>query len=488
LRLHVDAHDHGGLSSPVAHAARESLVYVLPCMAPDGADHVLTTGGYVRSTTVNDRTDTLRARWRSVDVDGDGRVLRMRRRDPSGDFVESPTVPSLMVPRGIDDEGPFFQLYPEGVIDNFDGHHVPAWHFLDDNRTDLNRNFPYTWAPEGEQDGAGAYAGSTPEARAVLEFTSRAPHIMAWINLHTFGGVYIRPLGHSPDSKMNPGDLDLFRLVEQWSDAFTGYPTVSGFSEFVYVPEKPLRGDVVDYAYHQRGCLAVAIELWDLFQQAGLPRKKPFVDVYGQQDRADLEKIALWDRMHNQGRTVVPWKPMHHPQLGDVEVGGLDVRVGVWNPPYEMLDAMCRGQSAVFQRMLSLLPRVTTTIETEALGAHTFRVQVRVKNEGHLATHGIPSAKALALSEPLIVDVIPAGAGVVRDGARRVVGHLDGWGHGRFGGMGTWPYQATSGASTDATVSFVVDGTDAITVRVGSSRVGFHQHRVALTHGNTGKP
>ena len=38
-------------------------------------------------------------------------------------------------------------------------------------------------------------AGSAPETRAVMDFAIKHPHIFTWLNLHTFGGVLIRPLG-----------------------------------------------------------------------------------------------------------------------------------------------------------------------------------------------------------------------------------------------------------------------------------------------------
>ena len=51
--------------------------------------------------------------------------------------------PGLLLPRGIDDAPPYYKVYPEGVIENFDGKNVPSPYFLSDNQTDLNRNFPY---------------------------------------------------------------------------------------------------------------------------------------------------------------------------------------------------------------------------------------------------------------------------------------------------------------------------------------------------------
>lgn len=469
LRLHVEGASLG-LPGPVQRALAQSLVYVMPRMSPDGAEAVLKSGRFVRSMPADDRPDRLAPRWRFQDLDGDGLALTMRVHDVGGDFVESRAVPGLMVARSLDDEGPFYKVYPEGVIDGFDGHHVPAWAFFDDNRNDLNRNFPWSWAPEGEQAGAGAYATSTPEARAVVEFTSGAPHLMAWINLHTYGGVYIRPLGHQPDNKMEREDLEVFRQVAAWVEEHTGYATVSGYEEFLYQPDKPLRGDASDYAYHQLGCVAFSVELWDLMQQVGLPRKKPFIDNYQQQTREDAEKIAQWDREKNHGRALRPWKKVKHPQLGAVEVGGIDPRVGVWNPPYEMLDDTCEKNAQVFSRLLAMLPQLHIDVRREALGGGRARIEVIVENRGYLATHGLASARKLARSEPLHVEVVGA---KTLDEPRKNVGHLDGWGRGRFGGSTSWPYQTTTAPRTSTKVSFVIDGEGPVTVRVGSCRVGF---------------
>ena len=125
---------------------------------------------------------------------------------------------------------------------------------------------------------------------------------------------------------MDQSDLAIFRQVARWLEDYSGYPTVSGFEEFTYEPEKPIHGDLTDYAYHQRGCISYVVELWDLFARVGFERKKPFVDSYTDLTRADLVALGHWDRDHNIGRIVRPWKTWDHPQLGPVELGGVDQR------------------------------------------------------------------------------------------------------------------------------------------------------------------
>ncbi len=474
--------DLHGLPGHVRENLRDVLFYIMPRMSPDGAEEVLKTGRYVRSVPRDERPNRNHARWRSQDVDGDGIALILRRQDPGGEFVESAEVPGLMVERALEDPGPYYKIYPEGLIENFDGVTVPTPSFLSDNQTDLNRNFPFQWYPEHEQVGAGSFALSEPESRAVVEFTSRRPHLFAWFNLHTFGGVFIRPLGDKPDAKMDQEDLALFRQVAHWGEAHAGYPTVSGFEEFIYEPEKPIRGDIIEYAYYQRGCLAYVCELWDLFEQAGLEKKKRFVDRYTHLDRADMVKIARWDAEHNSGRVLRPWKKWQHPQLGEVEVGGLDPRVGLWNPPYERIGEVCRGQAAAFLRVAAMLPSVQITeCRVTPVGNELFRLDARVENRGYLATHGLASARKLDWNEPLVAEIETQGCVLANEReARQAVGHLDGWGRGRFEGFAALYYMRSRGSTGSQTLSWTLRGRGRGVLRIGSCRTGWIRREVEI--------
>lgn len=457
------------LPPATADALRAARVYVVPRMSPDGAERVLKTGAYVRSAPRSDREAVQHAHWLAEDVDGDGLALLMRVQDPTGELVEAPDFPGLLVPREIGDDGPFYKVWPEGRIANFDGRNVPDPFFLSDNRVDFNRNFPHRWAPEHEQVGAGPFPASEPETLAMVRFTQEHPEIFLWVNLHTFGGVHIRPLGHAPDSKMAPSDLSLFRQIERWATEFTGYPTVPGV-EFVYEPDKPLHGDLVDYAYHQRGALSWVTELWDLFEQVGLPAPKAFVDRYTHVDRAGLVKIARWDAEHNAGRLLRPWRAFTHPQLGPVEIGGLDPRFGLWNPPLDRLAAVCAGQSRLLQHAAALGPRLHVEVTATREGAWT-RLAVVVENRGYLGTGFVAAARALAHNEPVAVVLHTDGE---PHGPTRVdLGHLDGWGRGLHDGSTALYFQRTRGTSSRAHADLLVRGGTSWRVSVGSCRVGW---------------
>jgi hypothetical protein len=490
IALHGGATTVGGQPFPphMAEALREALFHIAPRISPDGAETVLKQGRYVRSSPVNDRVQVAEPRWRATDLDGDGLAGYMRREDPAGELVELrdeqgvPLDPPVMVPRQPEDPGPYYQLYPEGEIEHFDGRSIPTPHFLADNLYDFNRNFAFQWAPEPQQAGAGHYPGSAPETRAVMEFAVRHPNIMVWLNLHTFGGVLIRPLSDRPDSKMHPEDLAIYAQVEQWMTAHTGYPTVSGYHEFLYEPDKPVHGSLSSYAYNLRGALAYVVELWDLFHQLGIPRMKPFVDHYSKFTREDARALAAFDREHNAGRIFKRWRRVEHPQLGPVEVGGFDPRVGIWNPPYERLAEVCATQSAAFLRVAALVPRIELELvsrHTDAAG--TTRLELRARNLGYLGSAGLASAKALGHAEPLRLSIAPGPGVQLLAPAQTVaeIGHLDGWGRGLHNGANSYaPW--TRGSGNERCVGVVLQGTGEVEFRLESCRAGTWTLRVPV--------
>jgi hypothetical protein len=449
------------------------LLYVVPRICPDGAERVLTTGAYVRSNPRDDRLGRTAPFWRGADVDGDGRVRLMRRLDPAGDFTAFADQPDLLLPRRVEDPGPFYALYPEGFVENWDGFTVPgAGDFLSDTATDLNRNFPYDWAPEPRQIGAGAFPTSEPEARAVVEFATRHPNIFAWLNLHTFGGCYIRPSGDKTDKQMDQSDLALYHQIEEWTDRITTYPMVSGFEEFTYEPDKPLRGDLSTYAYEQRGAIGMVCELWDFWRQVGVSVLRPFVWNLQRRSREDCLAMAKWDREHNEGRVVGSWTPFDHPQLGAVEIGGFDPRFGIWNPPPDRLAYVCEQQARVFLRIAALAPRLRWgEVEVQRLGEGLTAVRAVVENTGYLPTNVLASAKALPWNDPVRARaVLGEGLELATGEEVQLVGHLGGWGG--FRKMATPAFARTEGDAVRRRVGWVVRGEGRLVLRAGCARVG----------------
>jgi len=483
LRLHLEpGATVRGLPPHVCDLLREVLVVVMPRVSPDGAEAMLKSGRWSRSAPRDERPDRDRPRWVHGDVDGDGQALFMRVEDPAGDFAPLPGAPQVLRPRRLEDPGPYYRLYPEGHVARLaDG--VPDPGSLSDNATDFNRNFPVGWRGEPAQRGAGAFPLSEPETRAIAEYTSARPWLFAWMNLHCFGGVFIRPPGDAPDTALYPTELAVYRQLAAWAEEHTGYPTVSSFEEFTYTPGVPLRGDVVDYAWRLRGALSWVVELWDVFARLGIPRPARFVDFYDRLDDAALLRLVELDARDNDGRMFPAWRAADHPQLGPVEVGGFDPRVGLWNPPLGELPGICAGVATVFLKVAATLPRIGVTTESRALGGGLHQLTVTVDNLGYLPSYGLPSARELPHSAPLALEVTGLeGELALVDPVmgRAELGHLEGWGRGRHNPEQSMAFPRSRGTRHRARHRMTLRGEGHVVLRVGSCRVGWQTHAVEL--------
>jgi hypothetical protein len=279
---------------------------------------------------------------------------------------------------------------------------------------------------------------------------------------------------------MEPTDRALFNQIGEWCESITGYPMVSGFEEFTYRAEQPLHGDLSDFAFHQRGCVAYVCELWDVFRRIEMKRPKRFCDHYTHATRDDLVRLARWDREHNEGRIYRPWTPLRHPQLGDVEVGGFDPRFGLWNPPPESIREICEKQSSAFMRVAALAPQIVVKLEKPvALGPETWRCEVIVENHGYLPTYVLESAKTLPHNEELWAEIETTPSLRVESEPRVRIGHLEGWGKG-LNGPASAMHFPRSRSGTRASAAFVVRGSGRAAIRVGSCRVGVIDKSVSL--------
>ena len=150
--------------------------YLCPRINPDGAEWALADKPrYVRSSTrtyprAYPELEVVQEGFNVEDVDGDGKILRMRIKDSNGHWKCHADDARVMVRRDpAESGGQYYRIIPEGrfaVPEHFDGTRIqvnaPA------QGLDLNRNFPQAWRQECEQFGAGDYPASEPEVKAVV--------------------------------------------------------------------------------------------------------------------------------------------------------------------------------------------------------------------------------------------------------------------------------------------------------------------------------
>jgi murein tripeptide amidase MpaA len=408
----------------VRHALDTRTFYVVPRVNPDGAEAGLADGRWRRSSVRPYPRDEPDDGLHLEDVDRDGRVLMMRRRDPNGPWKQHPEDPRLLIARGpADIDGEFFRVFPEGTIRNWDGVTVPIAPALEG--LDLNRQWPAEWAPEGEQRGAGPYPGSEPETRALIQAIVDRPNITSYIGYHTFSGVHLRPYSGHADDDFPTADLRAYKLMGEEATRLTGYPAISIFHDFKYDPKMVIKGGDVDWVYDFLGRFAWVTEFWSPQRAAGVSDYH-FIDWI--RDHSPEDELKLAQLADELGEGFVEWYPFDHPQLGPVELGGWNIVYFWFNPPLSRLEAEVRPHAdfALFLALVS--PRLEVrSFESAAVGESAHRLRLVLENTGWLPTNVTQKAIERKAVRPIEVELeLPEGARVVTGKEREEAGQLQG--------------------------------------------------------------
>ena len=370
------------------------------------------------------------------DIDGDGRVLQMRIKDPNGPWKVHPDEPRLLIPRTPtepNEAGTFYRLLDEGTIQNFDGTTIkpaPRLHGLD-----LNRNFPGEWTFESEQFGAGPFPTSEPEVRAVVAFIAEHPNITGAIAFHTYSGVYLRPFGGHADDHFPAEDLWTYQEIGKHATRLTGYPAVSVHHDFKYHPKESIKGVFDDWLYNHFGIFAWTCELWSPQMQAGIDMSKKatgtgsqYIDWFREHPIEDDLKLLKWIDENTSGQGFVNWTPFTHPQLGEVELGGIDVELVFRNPPTHLLEKEIAKHAdfILFHALISPLIAFRE-LTVEQSGSDTFKIRAVIENTGWLPTSVTSRAAEKKFVLPLEVEIaLPDSAKLLSGDRQQKLGQLAG--------------------------------------------------------------
>ena len=143
-----------GVDEKVTRMLDRAAIYVLPRLSVDGAERYLTTPYFLRSSTRVYPFEEEQDGLYEEDIDGNGLILEMRIQDPNGPWKRSEKDSRIMRRREIDDEGGvYYHVLTEGLIRNYDGYTIPIAPRREG--LDINRNYPFEWAPEGSEPGSG---------------------------------------------------------------------------------------------------------------------------------------------------------------------------------------------------------------------------------------------------------------------------------------------------------------------------------------------
>ncbi|MCL6452618.1 MAG: peptidase M14 [Alicyclobacillus sp.] len=458
-------------------------VYVVPRIAVDGAELYLTTPARFRSSPHSYPYSEPPEGFIQEDVNGDGHILQMRVPAEDGGYAVDEVDPRVMRPRKPGEfGGQYYHVFTEGRIDRKSARGaLPAWaeaHNVRRHGMDFNRNFPIRWAGEQGQPGSGPFPLSEPELRALADFVLARPNISAYAALHTSGGVILRQPSTGDDTVLSLADRELFTRVAEMGAEVSGYYSGSNYNIFATGHEKVLMpGAADDWMYDHFGVLGFTVEIWDLHKRAGargygeMGMRKMMART-PEELVEDERKVYSWVEREVGPAGLFPWTPFDHPDFGRVEIGGLDPKYVLQNPPLRFLEEECVSVSAFLTRLgLSTAKLFIPTVQVTAEGPGLYRIVAEVANAGFLPTSSTAKGKELSL-EGLRAEV-DGPVEVVAGSSPTLLGHLDG-----YGTQGTW----APAKGQRAHVEWVVrakPGTE-VTVRFGGRRCGSVEQCVAL--------
>ena len=457
----------------VAALLKKVTVYCVPRISPDGSELYLTTPVQLRSVAKPHPFDDLQPGVQPEDIDGDGVIRQMRVKSRHGIWKVSSKDSRVMTRRQPDDvDGDFYNIYSEGMILDYDGLNVqPApLHF----GNDLNRNFPASWIHESKQAGSGAYALSNVESRTMADFVYNQKNLCAVLNFHTMGGMYLFPPGCKPGKEAHKEDMDRYRAIGKMASEETTYPCINIKDDYIGNSSGSVVGAFDDFNHFVRGVMDYTCECWDIDPRAGVPHQFPRPAKPSDEAEEDLFIARLkWLDENNEGKGFLNWTKFDHPQLGEVEIGGLDYKGVIQNCPVKFLPQEVQKHTRFVLRWLKTLPHLAfTDVSARDLGGGNWAIDAVVENESYLPTYITKEATTLKVVQPLVAS-FEGDVEFISGKSRTEIGHLQGFSgvNFRYGHVGPITTAHDPYAKKLSWVVKAEPGTE-ITLQVSGQRAG----------------
>lgn len=362
----------------------DKTFYIVPTINPDARDnffHEANNASSPRSGLIpvdNDRDGAVDEDGYD-DLDKDGNIVMMRRKNPNGRWKQDNKDPRKMVQVGAEEKGDYELLGLEGIDNDGDGL------VNEDGYTfeyDPNRDWGWGWQPNYIQGGAYKYPFSLPENRAVMEFVMKHPNIAAAQSYHNSGGMILRgPGGQEDIGTYNATDVRIYDVLgKKGEELLPGYRYL-----VVYKDLYSAYGGELDWFYGGRGVYTFSNELWTsylMFNKGNDDDDNSGVDPSYQFDRYLLFKDAF-----------VEWHEYNHPQYGKIEIGGFKKNFGRMHPGFLMESDAHRNMSFSIFHCYQTPKLSIDSIAEKDLGDGLKEITAVISNERIIPTHASQDLK-----------------------------------------------------------------------------------------------
>jgi len=352
--------------------------YIIPTINPDARDYFIHEANTPHSprSGMKPRDDDGDGSFDEDgfdDLDGDGNIVMMRRKNPNGRWKPDEGDPRSMVRAPIDEKGSFELIGWEGIDNDGDGsvnEDGPGYY-------DPNRNWGWNWEPAYVQHGADQYPFSLPETRAVSDFVIDHPNIGGAQSYHNAAGMILRgPGGENDQETYNSQDLEKYDFLGK-----LGEEIIPGYKYLVvYKDLYPAYGGELDWFYGARGIFTFTNELWTAFDYFRRTEGKNQSFFGSRKDVYRFDKLLLF------GEGMVEWKKVKHPQYGDIEIGGVK-KAWTRTAPSFLIEDMCHRNMAFTLFHAYHLPQITVdSMNVENLAGGLRQIDVIIRNDRVLPT------------------------------------------------------------------------------------------------------
>lgn len=383
-----------GENEQITSLVDKNSFYIIPSVNVDGRYHFFkdpntsSSSRSIRRPKDDDR-DGLFDEDFYDDLDGDGNICNMRKRDPNGNYKTDPYDPRLMVRVKPGEKGEWIMLGPEGIDNDGDGRiNEDAEGYLDPNR-----NWGYNWAPNYIQRGAGDYPFSGTGLKAIANYLLERPNvIMVWA-FHNSGGQYLRGPSTEDEEEFPSGDLRVYdylgdnsemitpgyRYLVVWKDLYASYGDFTGFTSNIlgsygFVGEL-FQSSSETYALNE-----------DLQKPGERSRQQG-------EDDTNHQRLEFNDHIA-QGELYKPWTKFMHPVYGEIEIGGWTKMSSRLPHPFMLQDLVHRNASAVIFSAAQTPEVRLELMGKEKIGKDLYQVRIRLVND-----HAMPSMTFRAVNK-----------------------------------------------------------------------------------------
>ena len=378
-----------GENENITEVVDKNCFYVIPSVNVDGRYHFFndpntsSSNRGLRRPKDDDRDGLVNEDFPD-DLDGDGNICMMRKKDPFGQFKTDPEDPRLMIRIKPGEKGEYSLLGQEGIDNDGDG----MINEDSEGYVDPNRNWGFDWMPEYVQSGAGDFPFSGKGIKAIAAFIRQRPNIcMVWA-FHNSGGLYLR--GPSQKKLSYPlQDIQVYDYLGKQGERITpGYQYLVSWKDLYTT-----YGDFVEWMVGCNGAYGFVGELFQSSTETFKTReeeKKAEPEAgegsfFMESNELARERLKFNDHLA-QAELYKPWTSYNHPTYGEIEIGGWVKLSSRLPAPFMLKDLVHRNAMAVLFSAKNT-PEVSMDVfDVKKIESDLYRIRVRMKNSKAIPT------------------------------------------------------------------------------------------------------